>query len=933
MDVSISEEGSFTFGPFLFRPDHQILLKGNEEIRLGSRAVTILHLLVARSRTLVTKDDLIAHAWPSTTVDEANLKVHICTLRRVLGDTKRHTGYIATIPGRGYQFVAQVLMTNAKSAGLSYDVGPSQQGLPSELEIVGRDQEIKDVATALTPGSVVTLAGPVGVGKASIARAAAAAVRPRFDAGCCIVDFSLINDLSAVPNFVAAALGLRSTSTDMTGALLEYLEHRSILILLDHCERVMDALRLMISRLSASRTSSSFLLVSLEPLRVTNESVHRIGLLPYPAPGNWSELSIADALAYPAIAMLVDRAHFMSGYKLLKEDIAPIAGLCHITDGRPRSIASALSNLLGHFSFDEMLDIVTRRVLLGPQAGEPDDPTCLVSGKTDFGYGRLSSDEAALLRLLSVFAGAFELEDVVRMIEPTGWDAHQTFMLLSNLIAKSFIWVEPAGPVARYRILAAERFFGRAQLREAPGELEIASSRHARVILHVFEQAQTEWPWVEPEAWRARYAMRSEDLIDAIEWAAGAGADAELELKLTALAIRLWDEQADLGARRMYLKRALEAGTNSPKLSNAISKIATSHAWSLTLSGELGDPTSRAWADAVEFAENNADDACQFSAITEYCGYLILIGKSRLVPFEIPKLEALAKRAKNRQFETNIERFKSFMAFDAGDIDSTRNMLRSAAEDLEMTSTASLASRYRWDRYVTINSNLSLINFISGPSDEAPSALNHLEALVNECHPRAQALFLIITALPIAHWRRDHIEMDRLVALYESSQRAARAYYWDSIVQFYAAVSGHLKNEAGSFNRMRKLVDQFSSRGLHRRLSLHLSIVSEAAFEIGKTELATELLGRAFQQQECCQELWYVPELIRVEARQLCAAGHPLKALNRLGTAADKAATMGTHFFGRRIHKEAAAMRMLIGGGLERRRGSQVHRYRSEAAH
>jgi DNA-binding winged helix-turn-helix (wHTH) protein len=917
MDLSISEEGSFTFGAFLFRPGHQILYKGDEEVRLGSRAASILHLLVARARTLVSKDELIAHAWPSTTVDEANLKVHICTLRRVLGDTRGHTEYIATVPGRGYQFIAPVLMTNAVVAGGSYDVGASRQGLPSESRIVGRDQEIRDVTAAFTSASVVTLAGPVGVGKASIARAVAAMVGSRFDAGCCIVDFSSIDDLSAVPNFVAAALGLRSTSTDMTGALLEYLEHRSILILLDHCERVMDALRLMISRLSASRTSSAFLLVSLEPLRVPNESVHRVGLLSYPLPGSWSELSIAEALAYPAIAMLVDRAHSMSGYQLLKEDIAPIAGLCHITDGRPRSIASALSNLLGHFSFDDMLDIVTRRVLFGPQANEPDDPTCLVSGKTDFGYGRLSSDEAALLRLLSVFAGAFELEDVVRMIEPTGWDAHHTFMVLSNLIAKSFIWVEPAGPVARYRILAAERFFGRAQLREASGELEIASSRHAHVILQVFEKAQSEWPWIEPETWRARYAMRSEDLIGAIEWSAGAGADAELELKLTALAIRLWDEQADLGARQTYLKRALEAGSNSPKLSNVISKIATSHAWSLTLLGELGDTTAQAWADAIEFAVNNADDACQVSAIAEYCGYLILTGRSRLVPFEIPKLEALARRAKNHQFETEIERFKSFIAFDAGDIDSTQNMLRSAAEDLNMTSTASLASRYRWDRYVTINSNLSLIEFIRGTSDEAPSGLTHLEALVTECHPRAQALFLIISALPIAHWRRDHVEMDRLIALYESLQRADRAYYWDAIVQFYSAVSGHQQRKAGSFNRMHKLVDQFSNGGLHRRLSLHFSIVAEAALEIGKTEMATELLERAFQQQECCQELWYAPELIRVEARVLCAAGYPSKALNRLGIAADKAVTMGTTFFGSRIHKEAAAMRMLIGGDLK----------------
>ncbi len=915
MDLSISEEGSFTFGPFLFRPDHQVLLRGDKEVKLGSRAVSILHLLVTRSRTLVSKDELIAHAWPSTTVDEANLKVHICTLRRVLGDTRGHTEYIATVPGRGYQFIAPVLMTSAKAAGGSYDIGASQQGLPAEFGIVGRDREIEDVVSALASASVVTLAGPIGVGKASVARVAAAAVRSRFHGGCYVVDFSSMDDLSAVPNIVAAALGLRSVSTDMTGALADYLEHHDVLIVLDHCERVMSAVRLMISRLTASPHSSAFLLVSLEPLRVPNESVHRIGLLPFPSPDVWSRLSVASALTFPAIAMFVDRANAMSGYRLLECDVPSIAAMCHIMDGRPRSIVSALTNLLAHFSLDKMVGMVTRRVLDGPQPGEPDDPFCLMSGATDFGYGRLSADEATLLRRLSVFEGAFELEDVVRMVAPLGWDAHQTFMVLSNVIAKSLIWVEPLAPLSRYRILGAERFFGRARLREDQSEMQEVRARHAQVILQVFEQAQAEWSWIEPEAWRDRYEMRNEDLIEAIEWSSNEGADADLGVKLTSLAMCLWDEQPDLRSRTPYLARALTAGKALRTSSDAMSRIATSHAWSLTLSGELGDGTERAWANALQFAEESKDVVCQFSAIREYCHFLAVTGRSRFITFKLPELEELARRAKDHRFDPDVERFRSYMVLDAGNLESAIGFLRTAAGDLDGISRNSQAGRHRWFRYVTTHSALSLVEFITGPSDEPPPIFEELEELVRTCHPQGHALFLIMTALPIAFWRRDHRKLDELVAAFEAHKGADKIQIWNSTVRFYAAASRHLQNRPGSFYEMQEMVEQILVDGLHRRAALHLSMVAEAALENGRPDLATELIERALRQQERCQELWCAPEIKRIEAKVLYALGDPRKAQQRLRTAADDAAAMGAAFFSRRIEAEASAARMTTGGG------------------
>lgn len=537
MQSQTVDEGSFVFGPFVFLPDRQLLLKDQKQVRIGSRAAAILHLLVSRAGDLITKQELVSHTWPSTFVDESNLKVHISSLRRSLGESRSQVTYIATVTGRGYRFLAPVLITREREPG-EFTVGLNRADVPPGAKIVGRDSEIQGVKRALDCERVVTLVGPVGVGKASVARAAAAAVGAKFSGGSWVVDFSMMAELSDAANYIAGTLGLRASSADMTAPLLDYLQHREALLVLDHCERVTVSLRLFMSRLAASSSRSRILAISLEPLRVPGECVHRIGLLPYPGEQERMRLSRKEALRYPAVLMLAERAHDLAGYELADEDLPAIIGLTQITDGRPRSIMSALSNLLFHFSFVEMLDIVTRRVLHGPQPGEPDDPQCLMSGKTDFGYGRLLSDEAALFRALSVFCGSFSLEDAVAMTDPLGWDPHRTFMALSNLISKSLVWVDITGGSVTYRILAAERFFARARLKEASEDCRRARTIHARLISEFIRRPGNEQPWDEPESWRCQLLSSSEGLREAIEWASG-DTDTKLVSKLMEAAVRL----------------------------------------------------------------------------------------------------------------------------------------------------------------------------------------------------------------------------------------------------------------------------------------------------------------------------------------------------------------------------------------------------------
>src|SRR3954449_6341494 len=111
---------AIAFGPFRFLPAQRLLPEGDNPVRLGSRAFDILATLLERPGEVIGKDELVSRAWPKTFVEDSNLKIQVSALRRTLGDGQGGRRYIATLPGRGYNFVAPVRFEK-----------PSQSPLPA----------------------------------------------------------------------------------------------------------------------------------------------------------------------------------------------------------------------------------------------------------------------------------------------------------------------------------------------------------------------------------------------------------------------------------------------------------------------------------------------------------------------------------------------------------------------------------------------------------------------------------------------------------------------------------------------------------------------------------------------------------------------------------------------------------------------------------
>jgi DNA-binding winged helix-turn-helix (wHTH) protein len=166
-------EGAIEFGPFHLLPTRRLLLEAGKPVRLGSRALEILIALIERPGELVSKAELTARVWPDTFVEAGNLKVQVAGLRRALGDNGGSNRYLATIPGRGYRFVAPVTRTDEATLSAPRAAAAAPD-LPAPMTLmIDRADSVEALTAQLPHQRFITVVGPGGIGKTTVALAVA----------------------------------------------------------------------------------------------------------------------------------------------------------------------------------------------------------------------------------------------------------------------------------------------------------------------------------------------------------------------------------------------------------------------------------------------------------------------------------------------------------------------------------------------------------------------------------------------------------------------------------------------------------------------------------------------------------------------------------------------------------------------------------------
>ena len=186
------DEHTISFGPYRLLAAQRLLLERDQPVRLGSRAFDILAALVERAGEVVGKEQLIARAWPQTFVEESNLKIQVSALRRALGDGQGGNRYVITVPGRGYNFVAPVRREEPSRAPLPPTVASTAaHNLPFAVtRMIGREDAVAALVSRLSRQRLVTIVGPGGIGKTTVALAVAERMIGSWEHGVWQVDLA-----------------------------------------------------------------------------------------------------------------------------------------------------------------------------------------------------------------------------------------------------------------------------------------------------------------------------------------------------------------------------------------------------------------------------------------------------------------------------------------------------------------------------------------------------------------------------------------------------------------------------------------------------------------------------------------------------------------------------------------------------------------------
>jgi len=514
-------------GRFELRPAERRLLVDGSPAALGARAFDLLIALVQRRDRVVTKNELLDCVWPDVVVEEQNLHVQVSHLRKVFGKD-----VLATVPGRGYRFTATTLTTLTTLEPLAAAAPPpSGSSAPTACaapppprlsgpRLFGRGVDSAELDALLASGSV-TLVGPSGVGKTSLARAAAA----RWGGTQAWVDLAALNDGRQIHGAVARALGGQLGEGEEVPQLLRAAQgHASLLLVLDNAEHLIDACAVLAGELMRGLPDARLLVTSQLPLAVAGEHIKRL------EPLRVNDNDDGGEAADDAVALLVERITAADQRFRVTPAARPLLeAVCTQLDGLPLALEMAAARV-PQIGLQAVHDALSQRFAL-LKRGNRDAAARhrTLHQALEWSYQLLGAPEQALFRALGVFAGGFTLDLAVALVAGDSeagsdprWDVIDR---LAALVDRSLVTVSVDDP-PRYRLLETMRAFALEQAQRTPdaapkagagmgevSELDAARRRHAAAVFAVFQ------PFLRGPVGPGPWLAEMENAREACRWA------------------------------------------------------------------------------------------------------------------------------------------------------------------------------------------------------------------------------------------------------------------------------------------------------------------------------------------------------------------------------------------------------------------------------
>lgn len=444
--------------------------------------------------------------------------------------------------------------------------------MPNNLPVqrtsfVGREKEMAEVRRLIDSHRLVTLTGPGGTGKTRLALQVASELLESYEDGVWLVELAALSDPLLIPITTASALGIaESPGKSATQVLVEHLHSRSLLLIFDNCEHVLEDSLAMIDTLLGTCPNLHVLTTSREILGASGEANFRCPSLGVPNPRRSS--TFEELAQSEAVQLFIDRAASVSpGLELTPQNIHQVARICQRLDGIPLAIelAAARVRMLTIEGIAARLDDAFRLLTGGSRSALPRQQT--LRACIDWSYNLLSEQERLLLRRLSVFAGGWILEAAEQVCAdpvkpPAMGTAHidlaeeDIFDLLGQLVDKSLVMAMPGEEgETRFRLLDTIRQYARERMLDE-GDAPLVRDRHLAYYLLLAEEAEPHLRGKHQVKWLDRVESELDNIRFALEWSLSG--EVEAGMRLASALLWFWHirEFANEGAE--WLVRLIE---------------------------------------------------------------------------------------------------------------------------------------------------------------------------------------------------------------------------------------------------------------------------------------------------------------------------------------------------------------------------------------
>ena len=891
-------EQAFAFGLYRFFPAQRLLLNGRQAVPLGARAVDILLTLLQNRGEVVSKDLLIARAWPNTHVDETNLRVQIAAIRRALNGEREGRRAIVAVPGRGYTFAAPA--TLFKPEPPPYPDHPPDTGRPAELpaastRIIGRSEPLRAIIAQLHASRLITIVGHGGIGKTTVAVAAARESAHLYEHGVAFLDLSTLTDPALLPGALAVALGVTVETKNLMPTITAFLARRSMLLLIDNCEHVIEAAAALVERVLDGSPGTRVLATSRESLRIAGERTYRLAPLNSP-PVGIDHLGGVEALTYSGVELFVERAEEALGhYKLRDEDAPLVAQICRSLDGIALGIELAARRLdaLDLASLSAQLSDRFRLLTAGRRTAPARQQT--LSATLDWSYRLLPEPEQGLLRRLAVFAGRFSLQDAAVMLTPgenPSAEAAEIARQIAELVAKSLLSFEAGSAGASYRMLETMRLYGLEKLREH-GELDGAARRHAKCLetllasssAHPDRRGETEVAF--------RQTARLPDVRAALDWAFGAGGELALAASLTAKAVPIWVAVSLFGECRERIEQVL-AMTQLAAGSRDGMLLQAGLGWSLMYTSGSRDAVELAWRTALVDAEALGDTSYRL-----HCLWGLWANDLNRSAFQgslthAEAFRSLADASPDPFYPVMADELVGTSLHFMGDQERAANHLAEAFR--WMPEAAALPLRLQRHRRVVARYFLARVSWLRGLPDRARDLAQENIDVSSEAQNTLsfgslleQNASLIASlrvgsvlgqaACPIALWCGDLEAAERFSDLLaEHAAQHGLQRQWGDWARCFGGLVRFKRGDRAGLDVVREHLAKADDTLAEPRYILILGEYAGLLGEAGEIGLGLEVLSGVIARSERNSELWLLPELLRQKGELVRLEGRAAEA-------------------------------------------------------